>query len=330
MATSTIKLFNDVSQLGYANVDFETQKSIFYQFQRYAVRRSIALNNANLSNIFRVQKEVTDYYKAFNSAFIGNYNLSSLLHDGELGNLQNLTNEEFEELLNNSNFERQIALICFSLRNKERIPNRVDYPVLIAYANMQERVLKYYNNGNYIFDAIKLAGDETRAEFESKYGCSMNYEYKTLPSGERVKVDRSVTEKVPHCGTLTACQINVYEEFINTVIADLFSDGKKPVSDVMRILMNKVDKAHEDDYSFDANQRAIEVVYRFLMPTNGLKKSFQNMTRGLERFKNQDYSDENYTEYLKRIIEFALKANVGLLYNNLRVEHAVTPTEYGE
>ena len=366
MAKSTIKLFNDVSKVGYANLDFEDQKSLFYQFQRYVVRRSIAENNAELSSIFKAQGDFSSCFNAFNSAFIGNYNMLGLLRDGELDSIPNMSNSSFEALLNNAKFERQIALICYSLRNNERIPNRVDYPVLISYANMQDRVLSYHDKGEYLFDAIKLAGEETREEFMYKYGCSMNYEYKTLPTGEKIMVDRSVTEKIGYSGTLTAGQTKAYEAFVESIVGDLFSnENDKQTSQVINVLTQKVLKSHKNDQEYDSNRLAMEVVYKFFMPTNELRRNFLNKTqdlqamvdfrvqeninnatlkynqnanltnmRSLERFKSEKYRAEVYREVLRDIVEQALRENVGLPVNagprSDKTQSISTPSEFGE
>ena len=182
-SNSTVKLYNGASKTNFADLSFEDQKSLYYQFQRYAVRREIAEQNMELSSIFKKVGDYSECFNAFNSAFIGNGNMIDLLNDGELDALPNLSNASFESKLANATFERQMALICYSLRNNERIPNRVDYPTLIAYANMQNRVLDNYRNGMGIFKAIDVAGRETREEFVSKHGCAMKYEYKTRPNG---------------------------------------------------------------------------------------------------------------------------------------------------
>lgn len=366
MAKTTVKLFNDVSKLGFSNVDFEDQKSIFYQFQRYVVRKSIADNNAELSSIFKSQGDYSTCFNYFNSAFVGNYNMLNLLRDGELDSLPNMSNASFESLLNNARFDRQIALICYSLRNNERIPNRVDYPVLIAYANMQDRVLKYYNNGESIFDAMKIAGEETRDEFFKKYGCSMEYNYRTLPNGEKILIDRSVIEKIGYSGTLTVGQNKAYEAFVSSVVDDLFSSkDDKQISQVMNVLTQKVLKSHVDDQEFNSNRLALEVVYRFFMPTNELRREFLSKTKNieqmvdyrvqesiknatlkynkeanltsmknLERFKSEKYKTEVYSEILKDIIDRALRDNVGLPVNagsrNEKSQNSSSPTEFGE
>jgi hypothetical protein len=41
-----------------------------------------------------------------------------------------------------NSFDRKVALMCFSMRPSERIANRVTFPVMLAYANMQDLVIE--------------------------------------------------------------------------------------------------------------------------------------------------------------------------------------------
>lgn len=345
----TIKLYNGASKIKYNELSYEDQKSLYYQFQRYAVRKEIADQNILLSSIFKSTGDYSACFNAFNSAFIGNNNLIDLLADGELDNLPYLSNSEFESKLLSSRFERQLALICYSLRNNERIPNRVDYPVLISYANMQNRVLNYKRQGYTLGDSIYRAGEETREEFLNKYGCSVKYDYVKLPTGEKQLIDRNVTPRIGYSGTLGVAQSKAYENLINSVVGDLFGKNAKP-SKALDVLIQNVCKRHSNDLDFTTNDLITEVIYRYFMPTNKMKEEFkrklneldktvnykinssieganekysQNATfnnlSNLEKFKSESYKNEIYSKALRQMVEKSLKDNVGLK-NNLELE----------
>lgn len=361
----TVKLYNGASKTEFSKLSFDDQKSLYYQFQRYAVRKEIADNNALLSSIFKKVGDYSSYFNAFNSAFIGNHNMIDLLYDGELDSLPYMSNASFESKLSNAKFERQIALICYSLRNNERIPNRVDFPVLIAYANMQNRVLKYYRQGVRVIDAIDRAGQETREEFLNKYGCSMGYEYKKLPSGEKYLVDRNVTPRVGYSGTLGVAQGKAYQNLVNAIMTDLFENeiGSKNISQALEVLIQKVCAKHLDDPDFNVTTLIEEVIYRFFMPTNKMKEDFRyklnelNKTTdyrvkssiegaseklsdnvnssnfaNLEKFKSESYKIEVYKSALKKVVEKALMNNVGLKKTAEfeKTSDEVKPSERGE
>ena len=75
-----------------------------------------------------------------------------------------------------NSFERKIALICFSGRPSERIANRVEFPVLVAYANMQDMVFdlaeKYPKMD--ISQIFQMAASAVRANFMKTYGKKIN------------------------------------------------------------------------------------------------------------------------------------------------------------
>jgi hypothetical protein len=54
-----------------------------------------------------------------------------------------MTEDQFNYFLERTgnSFDRKIALMCFSGRPSERIANRVSFPVMLAYANMQDIVV---------------------------------------------------------------------------------------------------------------------------------------------------------------------------------------------
>lgn len=173
---------NDIVKKEFIDLSKEEREFVHKLFLKYYVRREIAEQNKQLSKIFSTQnnssQSIATFFNYFNSSFL-NCNLISCLSEQEASTyyLSNLSNDEFNWLVNNANsFNRQMALVCFSLRDHERIPNRVDLKTMIAYANMQNLAIKNIESGTYksIYDAITNAAQTIRHEFKQKYGHSLN------------------------------------------------------------------------------------------------------------------------------------------------------------
>ena len=173
---------NDIVKKEFIDLSKEEREFVHKLFLKYYVRREIAEQNKQLSKIFSMQnnssQSIATFFNFFNSSFL-NCNLISCLSEQEASTyyLTNLSNDEFNWLVNNANsFNRQMALVCFSLRDHERIPNRVDLKTMIAYANMQNLAIKNIESGTYksIYDAITNAAQTIRHEFKQKYGHSLN------------------------------------------------------------------------------------------------------------------------------------------------------------
>ncbi len=173
---------NDIVKKEFIDLSKEEREFVHKLFLKYYVRREIAEQNKQLSKIFSMQnnssQSIATFFNFFNSSFL-NCNLISCLSEQEASTyyLTNLSNDEFNWLVNNaSSFNRQMALVCFSMRDHERIPNRVDLKTMIAYANMQNLAIKNIESGTYksIYDAITNAAQTIRHEFKQKYGHSLN------------------------------------------------------------------------------------------------------------------------------------------------------------
>ena len=173
---------NDIVKKEFIDLSKEEREFVHKLFLKYYVRREIAEQNKQLSKIFSMQnnssQSIATFFNFFNSSFL-NCNLISCLSEQEASTyyLTNLSNDEFNWLVNNAySFNRQMALVCFSLRDHERIPNRVDLKTMIAYANMQNLAIKNIESGTYksIYDAITNAAQTIRHEFKQKYGHSLN------------------------------------------------------------------------------------------------------------------------------------------------------------
>lgn len=173
---------NDIVKKEFIDLSKEEREFVHKLFLKHYVRREIAEQNKKLSKIFSMQnnssQSIATFFNYFNSAFL-NCNLISCLSEQEASTyyLANLSNDEFNHLVNSTtSFNRQMALVCFSLREHERIPNRVDLKTMIAYANMQNLAIKNIESGTYksIYDAITNAAQTIRHEFKQKYGHSLN------------------------------------------------------------------------------------------------------------------------------------------------------------
>ena len=173
---------NDIVKKEFIDLSKEEREFVHKLFLKYYVRREIAEQNKQLSKIFSMQnnssQSIATFFNFFNSSFL-NCNLISCLSEQEASTyyLTNLPNDEFNWLVNNAaSFNRQMALVCFSMRDHERIPNRVDLKTMIAYANMQNLAIKNIESGAYtsIYDAITNAAQTIRHEFKQKYGHSLN------------------------------------------------------------------------------------------------------------------------------------------------------------
>ncbi len=173
---------NDIVKKEFIDLSKEEREFVHKLFLKYYVRREIAEQNKKLSKIFSMQnnssQSIATFFNYFNSAFL-NCNLISCLSEQEASTyyLANLSNDEFNYLVNSTtSFNRQMALVCFSLREHERIPNRVDLKTMIAYANMQNLAIKNIESGTYksIYDAITNSAQTIRHEFKQKYGHSLN------------------------------------------------------------------------------------------------------------------------------------------------------------
>ncbi len=173
---------NSALKKKYTELSKEEQQYVYSTFMRYIVRKEVAEQNTVLSSYFSNgnanARVISNYFNFFNSSF-ANCNLISQLDYREVNTdyLRELSDESFNRLITQAgSFSRQAALICFSQRNHERIPNRVSYEVLVAYANMQYRTIQNIESKKFsnIYDAMTNAAKITRQEFELQFGHRIN------------------------------------------------------------------------------------------------------------------------------------------------------------
>lgn len=175
----------EAKKIPFTELDAETQEYFYDIFRRYVVRKHIAERNKELSSLFSRRlrttnpREFAGLFNEFNSRFV-NANLIRELDYDEIHTnyLRNMSEDRFNYHLEHTgnSFERKIALICFSGRPSERIANRVELPVLIAYANMQDMVFelceKYPKMD--ITQIFQMAASAVRANFMKTYGKKIN------------------------------------------------------------------------------------------------------------------------------------------------------------
>ncbi len=171
-------------KIPYEMLDDETKDYLYDTFKRYVVRKQIADANKELTSVFTHRfgvnpKQFSISFSEFNSAFVNTSLIRELSYDEvHTDYLKGLSEEQFNYHLERTgnSFERKIALMCFSMRPSERIANRIEFPVMVAYANMQTRVLKrakYFPHKplNEIFDQV---AKEIRAEYLEQHGVPIN------------------------------------------------------------------------------------------------------------------------------------------------------------
>lgn len=171
-------------KIPYEQLDAETKEYVYDTFKRYAIRKKIADTNKELTFLFSKRfgpnpREYARCFNDFNSCFV-NSNLINFLEYEEVHTnfLRDMSEERFNAYLarTGNSFDRKIALMCFSMRPSERIANRVEFPVMVAYANMQRLVLMMAKQNpkaslSTIFrDAAKLV----RTDFYTTYGKKIN------------------------------------------------------------------------------------------------------------------------------------------------------------
>lgn len=173
---------NSALKKKYSELSKEEQQYVYSTYMRYLVRKEVAEQNNVLSTYFSNGssngKVISQYFNYFNSSF-ANCNLISQLNYDEVNTdyLLDISEDSFNRLITNAgSFSRQVALICYSRRNHERIPNRVTYEALVAYADMQYRTIQNIESKKFrsIYDAMTDAAKVTRYEFEKKFGHRIN------------------------------------------------------------------------------------------------------------------------------------------------------------
>ena len=172
-------------KLPYTELDEESKEFLYQMFKRYVVRRQITENSKVLSSLFARKygnnpREFSRCFNDFNSAFVGGaYQLIHYLdHDeSQTDYLKNLSEDQFNYYLQRyaDSFERKMALICFSQRKSERIANRLEFPAMVAYADMQSIVIDLVrrNPKEKLTNIFEYAAKVVHREFNERNGMSI-------------------------------------------------------------------------------------------------------------------------------------------------------------
>lgn len=169
---------NEAVKHDFKDLSPEDRQYIEKTFLRYIVRREVADSYRILSSIFSNGRPdarvIAGHFQTVNSSFV-NCNLISQItyQEATTDVLKDKSPESFNYRLSTTyNLKDGAAVILFSRRPNENIPNRVNYETLIAYADMQARIIDNLRSRSFrsTFDAIVDAAKTTRHEFYQKYG----------------------------------------------------------------------------------------------------------------------------------------------------------------
>lgn len=182
---------NSALKRGYSGLTKEEKQYVFGEYMRYQVRKQIADQNSTLSSYFAQQAPnqnnrsvaISEGFKFFNSNFVCDFsdsninNLITFLTNAESSTdyLYELSEAGFNSVLKNAeSFRRQGALVCFSRRPNESLPNRLAYNELVAYANIQQATINNIISGKFrnIYACITNATTAEKAAYRQKFGKS--------------------------------------------------------------------------------------------------------------------------------------------------------------
>ncbi len=314
---------SEAKKIPYSQVDSETEAYLYDMFRRYVVRKQIADNNNMLKSVFAKKlrtsnpRDFSNCYNHFNSAFV-NANLIGQLSYDEASTdfLRSLSEDEFNRHLNSphNSFERKIALICYSGRASERIANRAEFSVMVAYANMQQKVMEYVKKfpQKSLTQIISIAAEEVRTEHKTTTGIKIN--------------DTSVAEKRTDYKSLAKKAAPVWQSMLASFLVDLDAGGSLDVESFMRqyFIFTKADKQPFDEMCEEAKSRA----------DVSLKKEQGSATARKIRF-NSYYDVSDYDEvfspgYATEVYNDELKIEAKKIFNKYIEDLNFTPKEKGK
>ena len=176
-------ILKDAKKTPYVELDEQTKEHVYDLFKRYVVRKQISDQNTELSRLFssiygKDGRSISTCFNEFNGAFLGSNLISYLNYDEcQTTFLKDMSKEAFNSyLMRAGSFDRQMALIVYSMRSSERIPNRLEFPVLVAYANMQSMVLEEakHRKGESLTRIFQRVSRVIRNEFYEEHGYELN------------------------------------------------------------------------------------------------------------------------------------------------------------
>ena len=311
---------SDAKKIPYSQVDTETEMYLYDMFRRYIVRKQIAENNKILKSVFARKlrtnnpRDFSNAYNNFNSAFIGCNLINQLSYD-EWGTdfLKKMTEDRFNYHLNmpHNSFERKIALICYSSRASERIANRADFSVMVAYANMQSKVIEYvkkYPNKS-LANIINLAAGEVRLAHERETGLQIN--------------QTQIAEKRTDYKSFAKKAIPLWHEMLQSFQRDL--DASLDF-DVYEFLINYF-------VFFDADKEALKAEYQEALKTAAVQVEKERNLLISQKIRFNSYYDvSDYDEtfspvYQERAVNEAMKLVAARIFKNYIDELNLVSTE---
>ena len=157
----------------------EEQSKCVLTLQKFLVRKQISENNKELREIFGSMgsdytEAVANCFSRFNSYFMGTDLYSFVNQYEQMDESAYFYKSEDDRIMDK--FTYDIACCCMSKAPGERIPNRVSLPIMIAYADMQRRVLSLLYSKKYrLSEILDVASREVRDKYYDKYGKELNY-----------------------------------------------------------------------------------------------------------------------------------------------------------
>ncbi len=297
----------EAKNIPYEELDAETENYIYELFKAYVVRKQIADANKELSGIYSTTqktsnpREFAQYFNQFNNAFV-KANLINELHYDEIHTdmLKGMSEEKFSWYVtaDYNSFERAIALICYSGRPSERIANRVSFPVMVAYANMQEELKNILKQSPKVdlYRAINDAAAVARLQFEVENGYKIN---DSVVYPERTDYKSIGKKAAPIWKSMLECYKRRLHDYDTMEVADFVYQNF--------IFTNK-------------DRKKFNTIYKRAMSTAVHDLDIRRAASDVEVLKNADEgacAGELTQEAIKQIFQEIIEKNMETLFNEM-------------
>ena len=283
-----IKILQQKSAYGYNSLTNQEKTLVEEYYMNFYVRRKISENNKILSRTFlsdlassspimldkeETTKRIGRYYNDFASYFYGveledclikqepfqsndpDQDISDCIQDLTFEDeeyLNSLTEEEFEELLNNNsdNAMRQAALVVYSGRKNEKLVDRAPLAVKLAYLRMQNSFLyfKTFERGATLPKCMSLA----RQHMVSNYGDK----YTELPLGELINFNKPSKRILRLCEQMLISKAEEIEAVENNSLT------LEQVTEIM---------------DYDSKQSLAQMAYNYRLRAKEVRQTLQEM-----------------------------------------------------
>lgn len=155
------------------------QEEIIFSLKKYLVRKQISDSNKELREYFArigsdsYAENIAYGFSLFNSYFVGVDLYHFKRNYEDMKEYEYFSMSEKDQQISDFNYE--MAKICYSRQSGASIPNYVTLPVMVAYANMQDEVLNMLKQKKYkLSSVLDVAATNARDEYFNKYGESIN------------------------------------------------------------------------------------------------------------------------------------------------------------